>query len=293
MTALFDRRCSVTLSTLQLEGFRVKFNIQKTLKPEPNKALIEVYNLSETHRGQLGQLAPGKKAKTGKAGRGKASPPLLGTVPVRLEAGYADPGPEMIFLGNLRTVDSERMGPDWVTSIASGDGERAFRTARINQSFGPRTPPDVALRALVKSLGLGNGNMAQVLSSLRMNGSGTLLTRGLVLSGPTARMMSDFCRSANLEWSIQDGNLQFVDLNTALSQKAVVLSPSTGMIESPNVDGSGVLQCKTLMIPGLRCGALVVVKGVNVQGTYRVEKITYEGDTHGHEWGCVLEGRRY
>jgi len=293
MTLLFDRQCSLTVSTLALQGFRVHFRIEKTIKPEPNKALIEVWNLTETHRGQLAQLAPGKKIKTGKGGRKGVSPPQAGTIPVRLEAGYKDPGPQLIFLGNLRTVDSERQGADWVTAITSGDGERAFRTARINQAYGPRTPPDVALRALVRTLGIGEGNLAQVVSKLKLQGTATLLTRGMVLSGPTARMMTDFCRSADLEWSVQDGNLQFLDLHQALSQKAIVLTPGSGLIESPNVDGAGVLKCKTLMIPGLKCGAIVVVKAANVQGNYRIEKITYEGDTHGREWGCEIEGKRY
>lgn len=293
MTALFGRVCDVTVSTLHLPGFRCHFRIEKTLKPEPNKALVEVWNLSPDHRGQLSQLAPGKKVSKGKGKKGLVSPPILGTIPVRIEAGYKDPGPGLIFLGNLRTVDSERQGADWLTTITSGDGERAFRTARINQSFGPRTPPDTALRALVKSLGIGEGNLGQVVSRLKATGGATLMTRGLVLSGPTARMMTDFCRSAELEWSVQDGNLQFLDLNKASSQKAIVLASGTGLIESPTVDGAGVLKCKTLMIPGLKCGAIVVVKGSNVEGNYRVEKITYEGDTHGREWGCEIEGKRY
>ena len=292
LTALFDRRYDLTVGTLNLPGFRCHFRIEKTLKPEPNKGLVEVYNLSSDHRGALSQLAPGKRVGK-KPARKVVSHAALGSIPVRLEAGYKDPGPELIFLGNLRTVDSERQGADWITTIASGDGERAFRTARINQTFGPRTPPDVALRALVRSLGIGDGNLAQVVHDLKFSGTATLLARGLVLSGPTSRMMTDFCRSANLEWSVQDGGLQFVDLNTALSQKAVVLSSGTGMIESPTVDGAGVLKVRTLMIPGLKCGALVVCQGLNVQGNYRVEKITYEGDTHGHDWGCEIEAKRY
>ena len=292
MGRLFDRTWSVTVSTLDVSQFRIHFSITKTLKPEPNKGLVEIYNLSPDHRQQLEELAPGKRV--GKKRKGKTAPNIRGSVPVRIEAGYKDDGPQLIFLGDLHTVDSELNGADWITAVSSGDGMRATRTARINQAFGPKTPADVALRALVKSLGIGEGNLSQVVSQLRLQGTANLLTRGIVFSGPTARMMTDFCRSADLEWSIQDGAVQFVDVGKALAQSALVLSSDSGLIGSPNVDGDGVLKAKTLMLPGLKCGRLVVVKARNVQGNFRVEKITTEGDTHSNDqWYHEIEAKRY
>jgi hypothetical protein len=290
MGRLFDRVWSVTVSTLDVSDFRVHFRIEKTLKPEPNKALVEVYGLNKDHRAMLGELAPGKR--TGKKKKG-TSPNLTGSIPVRIEAGYKDDGPQMIFLGDLRTVDSERNGADWITAITSGDGERAYRTARIAQSFGAGTPVPVAVRALVRSLGIGEGNLSQVLSGLKLGGRATILVRGAVFSGPAVRHLTDICRSAQLEWSIQDGVVQLQDFGTALAGQAIKLTPETGLIGSPNVDGNGVLKAKTLMIPGLRCGRLVVVDSDAVQGNFRVEKIITEGDTHGQDWGHEIEAKRY
>ena len=292
MGALFDRRWALTVSTLEVDAFGIHFRVEKTIKPEPNKVLIEVYNLNEEHRGTLQELAPGKKIKA-KGRKGKTSPNLTGAVPVRLEAGYKEDGTDLIYLGDLRTVDSELTGPDWVTAVTSGDGERAFRTARINQAFGPKTPVRTALSAAVKALGLGNGNLASVVASLQLQGNANVYTRGVVLSGSAARALSDICRSANLEWSIQDGVVQFVDLNKALAQRAISLSSGTGLIGSPNVDGNGVLKAKTLMIPGMQCGRLVVVDSRQIQGQFRVEKIVTEGHSHGPDWGHEIEAKRY
>ena len=292
MAELFGRACKLTVSTLDLTAFnttfRVKFHVEKTLKPEPNKALIEVYNLSAEHRADLAELAPGKKSSKPK--KGQTSTPLIGRVPVRLEVGYGEQT-DLIYLGDLRTVDTEIVDADWVTAISSGDGERAFRTARINQSVGPKTPLRQTMSAVLKTLGLGEGNLAKVVQALQ--GGAVTLARGAVLSGPTARVLTDLCRSADLEWSIQDGAPQFVNLNKALQEKAIVLSAETGMIGSPSVDGQGLLKCKCLIIPGLRCGRIVVVDGLTVKGQYRIEKITYEGDTEGQEWYAELEGKRY
>ena len=292
MGRLFDRVWSVTVSNLDVSDFKVHFRIEKTLKPEPNKALVEIYNLSEDHREALAELAPGKSVgKKGKK-KGQTSPNLKGVIPCRVEAGYTDDGAKQIFLGDLRTCDTERDGADWVTAVTSGDGERAFRTARISQSFGASTPVSTALTSLVKGLGLGTGNLSKVLAALKV-GPAQVYARGVVFSGPVVRHLTDLCRSANLEWSIQDGVIQFVDLNKALGERAVVLSSTSGLIGSPNVDGNGVLKAKTLMIPDLRCGRLVTVDAKYVQGTFRIEKIVTEGDSHGQDWGHEIEAKRY
>jgi hypothetical protein len=291
-TELFGRKFALTVSTLEVNDFHCHFRIEKSLKPEPNKALIEVWNLSPEHRAFLGELAPGKKISKGKK-KGATAPALQGKIPVRLEAGYDGPGTDLIFLGDLRTVDTETTGEDWVTAISSGDGERAFRSARMAQSFGPRVPASVALQAIVKTFGLGPGNVAKVLSGLKHQGQASLLTRGAVFSDASARVLTDFCRSADLEWSIQDGAIQFVDLNKALAGQAIVLSPKTGLVGSPAVDGAGIMKCKSLIIPGLRCGGVVIVDAEEIKGQFRVEKLTYEGDTHADAWEVEIEGKRY
>jgi hypothetical protein len=150
-----------------------------------------------------------------------------------------------------------------------------------------------ALQASLKALGLGVGNFASVAATLQLQGNANVYARGVVLSGSAARALSDICRSANLEWSIQDGVVQFVDLNKALAQRAISLTPTTGLIGSPNVDGNGVLKAKTLMISGLTCGRLVVVDSRQIQGQFRVEKVVTEGFSHGPDWGHEIEAKRY
>lgn len=293
MSRLFGRAFELTVSTLALTGFRCKFKIEKALTPEPNKALIEVYNLSAEHRAALQELAPGVATKLGKGKKRGVSKPLAGRIPVSLSAGYVEPGPELIYLGDLSTCDSEIDNGDWITAIASGDGERAFRTARINQAVGAKTPVTAALKAVVKALGVGDGNLSAVLKNIKLQGKATLLIRGLVMSGPTARVLTDLCRSADLEWSIQDGVIQFVDFGKALAGRAVVLQPGTGLIGSPNADSNGVLNCKSLIVPGLRCGGIVILKSALIEGQFRIEKIVYTGDTHGPDWTAEIWAKRY
>ena len=270
--------------------FDFSFRVEKTLKPEPNKCVIEVYNLSPKHRAQLAELAPGKgTVKKPKNGQ-KTSLPVLGRVPCRLEAGYgADK--DLIFLGDLRTVDTELVDADKSTTITSGDGDKAYKSSRINISIGPKTSLRDAMAAVLKTFGLGTGNLNKVVQQLQ-NGS-ALLPRGAVLSGASARVLTDLCRSADIEWSIQDSVPVFTNLNKALSDKAVVLSPKTGLVGSPSVDANGIMKCQTLIVPGLRCGRIVIIDAAEVKGNYRIESIVYEGENAGQRWYAEVTGKRY
>lgn len=275
---LFDRRCTVTIDDLELQGFHVSFEVVKTLKPQPNTCDLSIYNLSDDHRAQLQELSD-------VSGR-----PTQG-IPCRIEAGYAS-GTSLIWLGDLREVETRYESPDWVTRVSSGDGEKGWKNARQHLSFGPRTPLDTALRAMARALGYGEGNLSKVVAGLRQAGVASF-PHGTVLTGPTSRELRDFARSAGLEVSVQDGALQFLDRGAVLDGEALYLSPQTGLIGSPSVDNKGVMTCECLMVPDVRPGRLVVLESATVNGGYRLTKATCRGATDGDEWGWSLEATRY
>lgn len=257
---------------------RCVFKVEKTVKPEPNTCEVSIYNLSAEQRAQIEELRPKKGVKTG--------------VPILIEAGYQETGTSQIFLGDLRTVYSKREPADWVTTLETGDGEKASGTARINVSFGPKTLPATALRAIVKALGVGKGNSEKAVQALQRQGK-VLFPHGVTLSGSAAFHMTNFCKSADLEWSIQDGALQILDRGKTLAGTAIRLSSRSGLVESPSIDQKGVLTCKMLMTPDVRPGSLLVLDALTVKGNYRVQKASYSGDTHGDDWTIEVEAARY
>lgn len=293
MTELFGRSWALTVGTLELSQFDLKFRVEKTLKAEPNKCVIEVFNLSQEHRSQLAEQMPGKtsvKKARKQAKEQKTSMPLLGTIPVRLEAGYGE-DIDLLFLGDLRTCDTEIVDADYVTTLSTGDADKAFKTSRVSLAVGPKTPLNTVMAAVLKTLGLGLGNLSTVVQKLQ--GGSTTLPRGAVLSGPTARVLSDLCRSADIEWFIEDGVPTFVNLNKSLAGTAVKLSEKTGLVGSPSVDSAGLMKCRSLIIPGMRCGRVLVLDSLIVKGNYRIEKLVYEGESGGDPWYCDIEGTRY
>jgi hypothetical protein len=278
MTRLFDRRVVVTIDDFQFTALDCSFTVKKSLKPKPNTCELTAFNLNDHHIAQLESLRP--KTKVATTG-----------IPCKIEAGYKD-AVQQIWLGDLRTCLTTREGADWVTRLESGDGEKAWANARLHVSYGPKTPLDTALRAFARALNVGEGNMSKFIGKLKQNGS-AIFPAGTVISGPVSRELTAFARSADLEVSIQDGALQFLDRGKALAGTSVLLSPSTGLIGSPTVDNDGVLEAKMLMIPDVRCGGLMTIEARRVKGTYRIEEIEYAGDTAGDDWSITARGKRY
>jgi hypothetical protein len=278
VSRLFDRRVTVAVDNIELTSLDVAFRVEKTLKPLPNTCELTIWNLNPDHRAQLEELRPkDKQATTG--------------IPCRIDAGYKD-AVSQIWLGDLRTVQTVRDGPDWVTELTSGDGEKAWKNARLHISYGPKTSIDTALRAMARALGVAPGNLSSVTSKLKIAGSAVFPT-GFVISGSVARAITDLGRSADLDVSIQDGALQFLDRGKALAGEALRIAPETGMLGSPTVDNEGLLSVTVSMIPDVRCGGLIVMDAERVKGNYKIVKAIWTGDTSAEVWEVEIEAERY
>ncbi len=282
MTRLFRRTGAVTVGTARF-GAPIKqvtrqqptidfaFVVERSLDREPNTAEIQIYNLSDTSRKLIEQTEDQR---------------------VELEAGYLQPdGVRVIFDGDLSKAKSFREGPDIITEISAADGERQYRTARINRSFGDNTSLSSVIEACGRAINVGVGNLAELATQSGFEGLGNIFSEGVVVSGPAREELSGLIESAGLEWSIQNNTLQILPRGSALAGTAVVLSPKTGLIESPSVDSEGVATARMLMIPDVFPGRRVRLESDFVLGEYRVTKAKYSGATRGNEWFIDIEGK--
>jgi hypothetical protein len=269
-----DKNPSDKLGGLNVEGLRVSFHVKKTVKREPNTCELKIWNLSEESRAKL-------SAKV---------------LNVSVNAGYKDTGLHQLYLGQVRAAVSRVDGPDIVTTVSSGDGEKAQQGTWINQPVGALTPALQVFQAIVGELGkkgVGAGNAGELAALLAAKGVVTFHPTGGVLSGNASMVLTDLCRSAGIEWSIQDGVIQFVDVVKPRSNFAVKLSPATGLKGSPTVNAKGDVDAKCALIPGLRPGDLVVFDSVAVKGGYKISEIEYVGDSHGDEWDAEIKCTRF
>jgi hypothetical protein len=262
---LYHRVAVVTVGTTRVSGLRTSFSVKRTLRQEPNTARLSIWNLARETRKALQQ----------------------DSVPVLLEAGYRD-NTSQLFSGDLRNVTSVRDGPDWLTSFESGDGENAFRSARLSKALKSATFEGL-LKEAAQSMGVGVGNALELAKQGKFEKAIKALTSGVTLSGFSRRVMDRLTRSAGLEWSIQDGQLQLLERGKALAGTAVLLTPNTGLIGSPEIGEGGVVAAKSLLQPDIFPGRKVEIRAAQVNGFYRVETITYDGDTHGTNWYVDME----
>lgn len=277
--SLIQRAATLTVGDLSIPagsgtGLDIAFTVKRTLKAEPNTCDLKIHNLTRDHQKQLAQAKDG--------------------VACILAAGYVGAGQSVIFSGELRAGQTVTDGATRTTELSTGDGDKALRQARLSVALGPGSTGADGLKKIAAALGVGSGNLAKAVNLVQSNPAlAQYFTKGAVIRGSAAEWMSQICASAGLEWSIQDGALQLLELGAPLSSQAILVDSDHGMVGAPTVDTKGILTVTTLMIPGVKPGVKLSMDAEDVQGGYRVISVESSGDSLGAEWYHRCEAVRY
>lgn len=287
MTRLFGRKYKMIVSGLKNDGtiqtvttFRgpvldgrtglsISFKIKHSLKRDGNKAEFKLYNLNETHRAEF---------QTNK------------DVKVTFEAGYSE-NIDQIFKGDIITSIPSKEGVDFITTMQAGDGQNQLRRSKISESWKKGTPLDKVLKTMAKKMGVGLGNAFEKISQGDIRGSLTELASGFSVAGTTADEMTKMARSMGYEWSIQGGQLQFLEIGKDLGNTAIVLNAASGMIGSPEPGKKGIVNVKSLLQGKLIPGKKVLIESVGINGLYRIQTVEHSGDSKGGDWFSQIEGK--
>ena len=271
MAQLFQRVCTVQVDSLEVSGLRAQFHVTKTLVKEPNTLDLKVTNLSEHTR--AGMQKKGAK--------------------VVVLAGY--PGTAaIIFSGDARSIDHVKDGAEWVTHVQCGDGERAYQFARFSQSFKPGTSVADVVAAAAKALGI---DASQAIARVKQGGVRALkqFVGGFAAHGKASSELDKLMQSLGLTWSIQDGSLQVLAGTETLKGQAILLTPDTGLIGSPDhgtpakPGQPAVMKVRSLLQPSIRPGCRIQIQSLAVNGQFRVQKVEHLGDTDGSDWYTDVE----
>lgn len=272
---LFDRAVTLTAEnieqeqTLTIERLNVEFEIIRTLEKEPSTLVATVYNLSETTRAAL--EAPD-------------------TIRLTLAAGY---GADLhdLFTGDLRIVRHKRDGADIATRLEAGDGEKASkRWAR--QWFPKGMPIADIFEYLVTAAQIGEGNLKDAVSIEEENGLPDEIRAGFHVRGYAIDELNELCRSRGIDFSVQDGEAQFLPINDFKSGVPIrQVQPGTGLIGSPTIDNEGIMSCKTLLLPDVFPGSRIDVSSEFVSGRFKVTRAVYAGSVFGQDFSIDIEGK--
>lgn len=282
MGAAYDRRYELTLAkpqatgffgtlpnALRVQGMEIKFKVERSLEPTPNTAEVSVFNLSEATRAEF-QKKP---------------------VHVRLDVGYTtDVSLVRLIEGDLMFGATKRVGPDVITTFTVGDGERAYVDARVGVSFAAGTNLKTAISSIADSMGLKMPKNASEAGEFLKQFSG-----GISLRGPSRDAMSKMVAGSGFGWSMQDGQLQLLRDSDSRAGLVELISPRFGLIDSPDYgppkDPSkpAVLKFKVMLRPQLIPGGRVKVESAEINGVFRLAKVTHTGDFRDNDWYSECE----
>lgn len=294
----FDRVAELIVGQSGKQGILIKdlrfsFSIEKTLSETLNNSTVRIFNLNRDSR---------KLVETPNNA-------------IILKAGYAqDIGPVTCFVGIVRRAITVRDGVDWVTELELDDGLIAYRDTKFSISFNPGANAIDVLSAVAKRFNL-------PVRALPDGIAPKTYPQGFAFVGRTREAMSKVCNYLDLEWSIQNQEIQILKKGGVKKEQAFLISAETGMIGSPAAEAktmndtaaakkgittntAGVIKrakestegeiktqlevqgykVKTLLQPASQPGDYVKLKSEGIDGFFKVEKLVHSGDTHGGDW---------
>lgn len=260
------------------DSLRIVFDIDKDLTQQTNKSSIKVYNLSEATRKKL-EVADAVCA---------------------LEVGYAeDVGLRRIFLGEITYATTRREGPDKVTELELNDGQVAMRDTVVSLGYAA----GVGGKKIVDDVAGQMGLLTQIAADVEF----ASYPAGFSFVGPGRTCLDKVMDATGATWSIQNNVLQVIMAGSSTNVRALVLSPSSGLIGSPERIVKGVTRpdeeatkkrkvkkdkkdkqagwkVRSLLAPTVNPGDLIRVESSTVTGWLKAESLKHSGDTHGGEW---------
>lgn len=296
--AKFIRQCQVIVGKdgngdvspatgLLIEGLRIQFEIQKTVYRTPNQALIKIFNLTQEHEKQIDKEFND----------------------IILNAGYKGlPGDSQTmrlgFRGNIRFTHFHRDGNDHIAEINAGDGDKDFGGTLVNFTLAAGHSDEQTF--------------AQLLTSMRATTQGHVhgkhlarqRIRGKAYSGQARDVLDKIARENDAHWSIQDGKLVMVPVDSVLPGAAIAIDSETGLLGAPEINDKGIT-IKTMMdlrivpngklwlknnevkmahLKAAKTGQKRKLNGpatpirLDPDGVYKVYSVKHVGDTYGTDW---------
>lgn len=270
MAPLFKRRASVVIGREGGEGFvvnglRVKFEIEKTSESTANTAKIQVFNMNPTNRGRLEEK----------------------NLTVILRAGYAGldetPVEEIIFKGSISKTQTVKQGPDYISTIECGDGEKALLGRHLDKSFESGTTLQTVVNELKTAMGITVASIKDLTSEQFVNGG--------ALSGKIKDLLDTVTKRMGLTWNIQDEELHIQAPTTVDETEAILVSAQTGLISEPIKREDGI-EILSFLNPKLRPNRTIKIESNKLdsaQSFFRIRKTDFIGDTKEGDWFAKVE----
>jgi hypothetical protein len=273
VTIRYARRLQIRVGERLVDALDCAFEVTRTTDYSQNTARVQIYNLAAETRRDL-------QSRTGSGVR------------CTVLAGYSDGSPpSQICDQELRVISNQRSGPDWITSLESGDGDIVKQTA-VKGSWAEGASVKGVVQDLVGQLGVRARDLVASLGLV----PDKPLDGPLSVSGRGDDSLAQQLDSLGLEHSIQDGELQVVRKSEGTAGEAILLSPATGMVESPELQGIRgfirvpVVNVRALLTPEITPGVRIRIESTAWSGVCVARRVVHSGTSWGGDWYTDVEG---
>lgn len=262
-----------------IKGLRVSFTITKKLGWGTNPATIKIWNLSADHRNAINNFGDR----------------------ITIVAGYLEAEEngalQILYTGETIAVSHIFEQPDIVSVFECGDGDRYLNNSRVAVSFSAETPVRTIIQNVANQMGIEFVEFADSVNVAYQQGFSNI--------GTSKDALANLCTRLNLQFSVQNNQLQIIPIDGTVTRPPVEINQTTGMqgvpqrytrrlqdtYEAANAPRTGY-KVRTMLNPLILPGYPVVLTsshlGIN-KANFRVESLTHDGDTFGPIWSTQLD----
>lgn len=259
---------NIGLPTGAQEGPRITWDITRDLTPEPDRGIIEIWNLDPSMANAM-RIAQ-ENAETG-------------LYRVTLSFGW-DSKPNLWAVMTPYDVDPQTpVGPvDNVTRFNCADGGIAYRDTAMSQSL-QKADWNTILNVIALQMKLGISPSSLAVFQAAAAASPVKIFDNYSLYGDASDRLTDLCETLKLEWIIQNDTIVIIPAGVPTAGDSVILTPETGLLTyAPESDGS--ITCTALASPGILPGPALAVldefKKPIADGVFRAYSVRCVGDTN-------------
>lgn len=266
-----------------ITDLRLVFNIEKYGDSTPNKAELEITNLSLEFRDFFKQAQDREE-----------------DISIVLNAGYKN-NSGLLFKGTItrqnssqgrtyharRRMEIHKKGDvDWVTTLVCRDGIKHL-APDMYITISLESPDLTERQVLNKVIDKLNDKVKLEKGTIKFLKE-TKINNGISFSSPFKVIMDYICLKNNLQWYITDEIIYVLPIKTAINDSVIVLDETSGMIGSPETTDTGY-KVVSLSRHEFAIGKLVKINSQLVKGIFLIANLTHTGDTSSTNWYTELE----
>lgn len=218
-----------------------------------------------------------------------------------IKAGYTN-NVGVIFKGFIKNFFPDRNGATPITRIIARGSRAAVQREPVNVALGKNATLDSILQTIADAMGLplvsNPGDFANV----------TPYPRGYTMTDDPERLLNKLAETHGFEWLVENERLFVLMKSSSRLGAPHLISQFTGMEGKPEITEVGA-NVTVRLDPKIKVGDVFRVeskyKSFNFSnvyfqdvpasagsGDYKIQRLSYSGDTHGDAWSVKLTGIR-